>query len=100
MNELTKEYIVLGTKVRLNTGENANENSAEKIVSRVQAEAEKLKKSSPNLDEGKIFLLVALKMAEEKIELEKEFALNVKQLETSAADALNLIDEVAPTTFV
>lgn len=98
MNETTKEYNVLGSRIKLNAGDDTNAN-ADKIVDKVKAEAEKIKLASPQLEDEKIFLLVALRMAEEKLELEKEFASNIKHLESSAAHALNLIDEVTPTHF-
>ena len=99
---MTKDYIVLGSRVKLNTDQKESGfdgASADEIVDQVRAEAEKLKMTSPHLDDGKIFLLVALKMAGDKRKLETEIAQNIKQLESSAADALQLIEDVTPTTF-
>ena len=66
---MTKDFDILGQKVRLNIDPNSATTSPDEIVDYVRAVASKIKDSAPNLDSGKIFLLTALKIAEERTEL-------------------------------
>jgi hypothetical protein len=50
------------------------------------------------LSQSQVAVLLALKFAGEKLALEKEYRENIRLLRTTAADALQYIEEVSPTT--
>lgn len=94
------EFDVLGYKVRFkadNPEANPDEISASDIVNIVEQEANKIREAAPGLDNGKVAILVALKMAKEKMILEKEYRTNIDNLQRTAMDALQFIEEVTPT---
>ena len=53
---------------------------------------------SPGLSQSQVAVLLALKFAGEKLALEKEYRENINQLRATAADALQFIEDVSPTT--
>jgi hypothetical protein len=92
------EFDVLGYRVKLKPDADGSNDSAEKIVDLVRSEAFKIQEHAPGLDKGQVAILVALKLASEKISLEDDFKENLEQLQLSARDALQYIEEVSPTT--
>lgn len=92
------EFDVLGYRVKLRPDADGSNDSADKVVELVRKEALKIKESAPGLDKGQVAILVALKLASEKISLEEDFKENLEQLQLSARDALQYIEEVSPTT--
>ena len=88
------EYELLGYKVRLRPIASNNINPSQ-VVSLVLNEVAKIKShSETHTDEA--ILLAALKFAADKIILEKEMKKDMSQLESSAVDALRLIEEAVP----
>jgi hypothetical protein len=90
------EFDVLGYTLKLKPNEE-NSQSPSEIIEYVRERAEKIQRSNPKLDRGQIAILMALGLAVEKKNLEKDFRENVETLQTSAVDALNFIEEVSPT---
>ncbi len=86
------EFDVLGFKVKVRPEEN-NGVPAERPVELVRQEAEAIAKRFPQLDKGKIAILVALKLATDYLHLDQEFRQSIESLEADAQDALALIQD-------
>jgi cell division protein ZapA (FtsZ GTPase activity inhibitor) len=91
-------YEVLGMSLRLKKDEMLDGISPSEIVGYVQTEVSNILKKSNGLNDSQLAVLVALKIAGEKLALEKEYRENVGQLRNTAIDALRFIEEVSPTT--
>lgn len=90
------EFELLGHRVKFNPAE--SEGIDPKIVvNEVQDEILRLTQSSYKLDPAKVAILVALKLSLEKCKLEAEYKDHIKKLQTSATDALRLIEEITPS---
>jgi cell division protein ZapA (FtsZ GTPase activity inhibitor) len=96
LDEATFE--VLGQKLKLKRDEKLDGIGPSDIVGFVQSEALKIINQSPQLSQSQVAVLLALKFAGEKLALEKEYRENIRLLRTTAADALQYIEEVSPTT--
>ena len=97
-NRKDLEFDVLGYNIKLKPDED-NSLSPSEIIEYVRERASKIQERNPNLDRGQVAILVALGLAVEKKNLEKDFRDNVETLQTSAYDALNFIEEVTPTSL-
>lgn len=93
-----KVFEVLGLKLKLKKDETLEGVEPSDIVGYVQSEALKIMSSTPGLNQSQVAVLVALKLAGEKLALEKEYRENINQLQSCAVDALQYIEEVSPTT--
>lgn len=82
-----KEFNVLGCKVTLRP-EQSDSHNAKAVVDLVQREVEELKSKRPMLRDTDVAVLVALKMATEKIQIEDEYKANILKLEESLEMAL------------
>lgn len=91
-------FEVLGQKLKLKKDERLEGFGPSDIVGYVQTEASKIINQSPQLSQSQIAVLLALKFAGEKLALEKEYRENIHQLQKTATDALQYIEEVSPTT--
>lgn len=91
-------FEVLGQKLKLKRDEKLDGVGPSDIVGFVQSEALKIINQSPQLSQSQIAVLLAMKFAGEKLALEKEYRENIRLLRTTAADALQFIEEVSPTT--
>ena len=103
MNECHNgEFNILGYKVRFRPDTESSRFpagiSASDIVKIVEDEATKIREVALGLDNGKIAVLVALKMATEKFALEKEYQDSIESLQKTAMNALQFIEEVTPTS--
>ena len=97
MHKEVKEFSVLGHNIRLkNSGEEGSV-SPQEIVDIVMNEAEEIRKCAPGLADSQIAVLVALKLAEEKLSIERDFKNNIASLQMTAKNALKLVEEVSPT---
>ena len=91
-------FDILGLEIRLNTDRSdINTSSPEEIVDCVREIAGKIKQNNPELNNGQIFLLAALKIAEQRIDLSREYKENVNILQSSVVEALDFIDQAVPT---
>ena len=91
-------FEVLGQKLKLNRNDMLEGIGPSDIVGFVQTEASKIINQSPELSNAQIAVLLVMKFAGEKLALEKEYRENISQLRATAADALQFIEEVSPTT--
>ena len=97
-NLSVKDFEVLGYKVKLREEENTDSVSASDVVDLVRRESDKIMVKAPHLSNGEVALLVALQMAKENIEINKQFQSDLGSLKEKAGQALNLIEEVSPTS--
>ena len=85
-----KEFNVLGCKVKYRPLQNDSQN-AKAFIELVLREIEELKSKRPMLRDTDVAVLVALKLATEKIELEDEYKSNILKLEESLEMALQAL---------
>ncbi len=85
------EYNVLGCKVRVRPDQNDSHN-AKAVVDLINAEIQQLKISRPQLRDTDVAVLVALKVATEKMQLEDEYKQNIFKLEESLETALQALN--------
>jgi hypothetical protein len=98
-NTSVKEFEILGYKVKLREEENTSSISASEVVDLVKRESDKIMVKAPHLSNGEVALLVALQMAKENVEINTKFQCDLDVLKDKAGQALNLIEEVSPTTL-
>ncbi len=81
------EFSVLGCKVKYRPEQNDN-HIAKSVIELVHAEVQALKNSRPGLKDTDVAVLVALKMATEKMQVEDEYKKNIFKFEESLSAAL------------
>lgn len=85
-----QEYNVLGCRVKYRPLQNDSQN-AKAVIDLVIREIDELKSKRPMLRDTDVAVLVALKLASEKIELEDEYKSNILKLEESLGMALQAL---------
>ncbi|HXH75546.1 MAG TPA: cell division protein ZapA [Bacteriovoracaceae bacterium] len=85
------EFNVLGCKVKVRPDQDESHN-AMAVVNLVNAEIQQLKISRPMLRDTDVAVLVALKIATEKMQIEEEYKTNLIKLETSLEQALRAFE--------
>ena len=98
MHKEVKEFNILGQSIRLKESSENDKVSPQEIVDFVNIEIDEIKKIAPGLGDSQLAVLVALKLAEDKISLEKNYKNDIRSLQLTARDALKLIEEVSPTS--
>lgn len=88
------EFNVLGCKVRHRPEQN-DSHMAKAVIDLVQAEVEGLRQARPTLRDTDVAVLVALKIATEKMQLEDEHKTNIFKLEESLETALQALSATA-----
>ncbi len=94
--ESAKDYEILGYKVRLRKLEATGVETPDRIVEHVRERADMLLNKMPHLGRGEAVLLVALSLAQEKLELQAEFRESVDHFHRVAEDALECIESISP----
>lgn len=89
------EFNILGCKIRIKP-EQARDLQAQQAINTVTQEIENLKKSNSKLSDLDCAVLTALKLASEKIDVEKEYKDTTLSLKSGINEALNFIEEVSP----
>ncbi len=84
------EFNVLGCKVKVQPNQNDGQ-KAKAVIDFISSEIEQLRSKRPMLRDTDLAVLVALKVATEKIELEDEYKKNIFKLEESLEFALSAI---------
>lgn len=84
------EFNVLGCKVRV--PDQNDSHNARTVIELINAEIQQLKSSRPQLRDTDVAVLVALKMATEKMQLEDEYKQNIFKLEESLETALQALN--------
>lgn len=82
-----QEFDVLGCKVKYRPERNDSHN-AKAVIDLVLSEVQELKSKRPMLRDTDVAVLVALKMATEKMQIEDEYKMNILKLEESLETAL------------
>lgn len=85
------EFNVLGCKVKCRP-EQSDSHIAMAVIEQVNAEIQQLKNNRPMLRDTDVAVLVALKVATEKMQLEEEYKNNISKLESSLEHALHSIE--------
>jgi cell division protein ZapA (FtsZ GTPase activity inhibitor) len=85
------EFNVLGCKVKVRPEQN-DSHIALAVIELINAEIQQLKSSRPMLRDTDVAVLVALKMATEKKQLEDEYKKNILKLEESLEQALEQLE--------
>jgi cell division protein ZapA (FtsZ GTPase activity inhibitor) len=83
-----EEFSVLGCKVRLRP--DSNDNNAKAVIDLVDAEVKQLRLARPGLRDTDVAVLVALKIATEKMQIEDEYKESILKLESLLSSALNV----------
>ena len=92
--ESVKDYEVLGYKVKLGALKSNGAVEPDQIVNHVREAANKLLDKRPHLSKGEVAILVALSMAQDKLELEAEFRDSVNHFHKVTKDTLQKIEDV------
>lgn len=85
-----KEFDVLGCKVKFRPELNDSHN-AKAVIDLVLSEIQELKSKRPMLRDTDVAVLVALKMATEKMQIEDEYKNDILKLEASLETVLEAI---------
>ena len=93
------DYDILGYKVKLSADGDNTQVGAKEVVDMVLKHTQIIKKQCPQLERGEVAVLAALALAKEKLALSSEYKDNIAHLEVTASSALNLIEEISPTTL-
>jgi len=94
------EFEILGYKVKLRETDGSDSSvSPHDVVDLVRRESNKIMDKAPQLSCGEVALLVALQLAQENLELSKSYGEELATLKKKASKALNLIEDVSPTTM-
>ncbi len=88
------EFSVLGCKVKYRPEQN-DSHIAKSVIDLVVAEIQQLKISRPQLRDTDVAVLVALKIATEKLQLEDEYKGNILKLEGTLEQALESLSTQA-----
>lgn len=94
-SETVKVFDVLGQEIRLNTGRGGGRTPPEDVVDCVRRAAGRVQERSPGLDRGQVLLLAALGIAEERMDLAREYEESIDVLQSSLTEALDYIDQAA-----
>lgn len=97
--ESVTDFEILGSRVKINPDKVSGETTPDEIVEYVRQTATGIKTQAPQLENGQVFLLAALKIAEENLNLNREYRDNIKNVQASAQDALRFIEEVSPSAL-
>ncbi len=89
-----KEFNVLGCKVKYRPEQNDSHN-AKAVIDLVLSEIQELKSKRPMLRDTDVAVLVALKMATDKMQVEDEYKTNILKLEASLETALQAVSPEA-----
>jgi len=96
MNEdNTLEFTVLGQNVRFRS-EGINSTNAGQAVEYVKKVSQELQNKLSISDLNQLAVLTALKIAQEKLNMEGDYKKDIYDLQSSAKDALDMIEEVVP----
>ena len=88
------EFSVLGCKVKYKPEQN-DSHIAKAVIDLVLSEVQELKLKRPMLKDTDVAVLVALKMATERMQLEDEYKANILKLESSLESALEFVSPEA-----
>ena len=88
------EFSVLGCKVKYRPEQN-DSHIAKAVIDLVLAEVQQLKTTRPQLRDTDVAVLVALKIATEKLQIEEEYKGSILKLEGSLEKALESLNTQA-----
>ncbi len=95
VNEL--DFEILGQKLKFRSSSSEGNVDGLSVMTYIENEVERLRKQYPRLDNTKLAVLLAVRMAEEKLKTDLEYKNSVEKFGVLASDALSYIDEVYPS---
>lgn len=87
-------FDILGFQLKLKSSGSGKSDPRE-VADLVRKEADKISSHSPNLNRGEVAILVALKMAQDRLDIEMEYRDNVERFSSTAEDALQYFECVS-----
>lgn len=87
---------ILGCKIKL-TAEAQDSVKAMDVIELINKEASEIKKRQPGLSNADTAVMVALKIAADRLAIEQDFKGNIEFLEKTIDNSLQVIDEVSPS---
>lgn len=93
------EFDVLGLRIKSAPEDSDGSVNIKDIVDLINSEALKIRSNSPNLDNGKVAILLALEFAKTKLTLERDLKGTVNSLYEEAKTALELLEDINPTVL-
>lgn len=93
------EFDVLGLRIKSAPEGSDGSVSIKEIVDHINSEALKIRSNSPQLDNGKVAILLALEFAKTKLTLERELKGTVNSLLLETKTALELLEDINPSTL-
>ena len=94
------DFEILGYKVKLRESEGSESSvTPHDVVDLVRRESNKIMDKAPQLSSGEVAILVALQLAQENLEISQSYQEELANLKSKAGEALNLIEDVSPTTM-
>jgi cell division protein ZapA (FtsZ GTPase activity inhibitor) len=91
-NNEALEFEILGYKVNFKSDTVNSLVSPTEIVGYVKDEVAEMRKNAKHLSTGEVAVLLALKMAQEKLLIEREYRENIIKLHQEVNDAKKVID--------
>lgn len=93
------EFDVLGLRIKSGPEDLDGSVSIKEIVEHINNEALKIRSNSPQLDNGKVAILLALEFAKTKLTLERDLKVAVNSLYQETRSALELLEEINPSAM-
>ena len=97
--ELTKDNLdldILGFKIKVKAGDEDQAVMAREVANLVSSEAETLWSKTAHLDKGQVAILIALKFAEEKLKIEREYRSEIEALSKKADSIFEASENLGP----
>ncbi len=94
-NNEALEFEILGYKVNFRSDTVNSLISPIEIVGYVEREVSEMRKNAKHLSVGEVAVLLALKMAQEKLLIEREYKGNIIKLHQEVNDAKKVIDSLS-----
>lgn len=95
INSDVLEFEILGYRVKFKPDNIDSPVSPSEIVEYLQKEATEMRNRAKNISSGEVAVLLSLKLAEEKLSLEKEYKENITKLHHEVSDAKKVIDSLS-----
>ena len=89
-----REFNVLGQKIRLAESSGSGVLAVD-VLALVERGVDKIRILSSRLDDTQIAVLVALKLAEDKLALEREYCNSVDEFQMKAKEVLEIIEDTS-----
>lgn len=93
------EFDVLGLRVKSRPENEDGIINTKDVVDFVSHEALKIRSAAPQLDNGKVAVLLALELAKQNLKMKSELKTTVNSIHERSQKAYNLLEEIIPTSL-